>query len=53
MIFNEIHQLILSVWFSWDDHWIIHERFMEVNLIELQVQSLGNLSHTTKFKTNN
>lgn len=43
VVFNEFHQLLLCVRFSWDEHWIIHEGFIEVHLVELQLQSLGNL----------
>lgn len=40
---DELHQLVLRVRFSRDDDWIVHEGFVEVDLIKLQLQSLGNL----------
>lgn len=46
IVFNELHQLILSVGFSRDNNWILHEGFIEVHLIKLEVQSLGNLLPT-------
>lgn len=43
IVFNEFHQLLLRVRFSWDEHWIVNEGFIEVHLIKLQLQNLGNL----------
>lgn len=43
VVFDEFHQLLLCVRFPWDEHWIIHERFIEIHVIELHLQSLGNL----------
>lgn len=43
VVFNEFYQLFLCVRFSWDEHWIIHEGFIEIYLIELHLQGLGNL----------
>lgn len=43
VVFNELDQLLLSVRFSWDENWIVHEGFVKVHLVELQLQSFGNL----------
>lgn len=43
VVFNELDQLLLGVRFSWDEDWIIHEGFVKVHLIELQLQSFGHL----------
>lgn len=45
MVFNEVDQLLLGVRFSWDEDWIVHEGFVKVHLVELQLQSFGNLLH--------
>lgn len=48
VIFNELHQLLLGVGLSWDEHRIVHEGLVEVHLVELQLQSLGNLQDATE-----
>lgn len=43
VVFNELDQLLLSVRFSRDENRIIHEGLVKVHLVELQLQSFGNL----------
>lgn len=48
IVFDEFHQLLLRVRLSRDDHRLVDEGFIKVNFVELQLQSLSNLSDRTE-----
>lgn len=48
IVFDEFHQLLLSVRLSRDDHRLVDEGFIKVDFVELQLQSLSNLSDRTE-----
>ena len=43
MLFNEVNKLGLDVWLSWNGDGLLHEWLIEIHLVHLQLQLLGDL----------
>ena len=43
VLLDVIHQLRLDVGFPWDGDGVLHERLVEIHLVHLQLQLLGDL----------